>query len=149
MSGPADEEQLTRKQRREHARAERKALEQAAAASAARRTRLTQLGIVGAIVVAAIVAIVVATGGGAKKGLVANKKAANQTVAALAAATRVRWVRLLRATACRALPGRRWGTASVCSVIASRNSCSTTKARSTTSSSGPSRASIGLRRLEP
>ncbi|OLD56651.1 MAG: hypothetical protein AUI83_06315 [Armatimonadetes bacterium 13_1_40CM_3_65_7] len=44
---------------------------------------MTQLGIVGAIVVAAIVAIVIATGGGAKKGLVTNKKAANQTVAAV------------------------------------------------------------------
>src|SRR5207248_11625021 len=83
MSGPADEEQLTRKQRREHARAERKALEQAAAASAARRTRLTQLGIVGAIVIAAIVAIVIATRSGAKKGLVTNKTAANPTVAAV------------------------------------------------------------------
>ena len=41
-----DEEDLTRKQRREQARAERKALEEAEAAGAARRTRLTQLGIV-------------------------------------------------------------------------------------------------------
>ena len=41
-----DEADLTRKQRREQARAQRKALEEAEAAGAARRTRLTQLGIV-------------------------------------------------------------------------------------------------------
>ena len=40
----SDEADLTRKQRREQARAERKAMEEAAAASAVRRTRLTQLG---------------------------------------------------------------------------------------------------------
>jgi protein-disulfide isomerase len=63
-----DEQDLTRKQRREQARANRKELEQAEAASAIRRTRLTQLGIVVAIVVAIIVAVVLATGGGSKKG---------------------------------------------------------------------------------
>jgi protein-disulfide isomerase len=64
-----DEQDLTRKQRREQARAQRKQLEEAQATSALRRTRLTQLGIVAAIVVAVIVGIVLATGGGGKKGI--------------------------------------------------------------------------------
>ena len=76
-----DEADLTRKQRREQARAERKALEEAEAASAKRKARLTQLGIVIAVVVVAIVVIVIATsgggGGGSKK---AGTKAANETV---------------------------------------------------------------------
>jgi protein-disulfide isomerase len=59
----SDEEDLTRKQRREQARAERKALEQAELAGAARRARLMQLGIVVAVVVVAIVVVLVATGG--------------------------------------------------------------------------------------
>jgi len=71
MSGSVEDEEgdLTRKQRREQARGERKALEQAEAARAARRTRLTQLGIVLAIVAAIIVAIVIATSGGSKGGI--------------------------------------------------------------------------------
>jgi protein-disulfide isomerase len=60
----SDEADLTRKQRREQARAHRKQLEEAEAARAVRRTRLGQLGIVVAVVVVAIVAIVIATGGG-------------------------------------------------------------------------------------
>jgi protein-disulfide isomerase len=60
----SDEEDLTRKQRREQARTERKAMEEAALASAMRRTRLTQLGIVVAIVVVAVVVILIASGGG-------------------------------------------------------------------------------------
>jgi protein-disulfide isomerase len=64
----SDEEDLTRKQRREQARTERKALEEAAAAAIVRRKRLTQLGIVAAIVVVAIVVIAVAAGGGGKSG---------------------------------------------------------------------------------
>jgi protein-disulfide isomerase len=63
----SDEEDLTRKQRREAARAERKAMEDAAAAGAVRRARLTQLGIVVAVVVVAVVVILVATGGGKGK----------------------------------------------------------------------------------
>jgi protein-disulfide isomerase len=59
-----DEEDLTRKQRREQARAERKAMEEAAAVGAVRRARLTQLGIVVAVVVVAIVVVLIATGGG-------------------------------------------------------------------------------------
>jgi protein-disulfide isomerase len=63
----SDEEDLTRKQRREQARAQRKALEEAEAAGAARRTRLTQLGVVVAVIVVAIVVVLVATGGGGSK----------------------------------------------------------------------------------
>jgi protein-disulfide isomerase len=59
-----DEQDLTRKQRREQAREKRKELEQAQASRAVRRTRLTQLGIVVVIVVAVIVGILIATGGG-------------------------------------------------------------------------------------
>jgi protein-disulfide isomerase len=70
---------LTRKERREQARAERKALE-ASAAQSARRTRMMQLGgVIGAIVVI-IVVIVLATQGGSKGGLVTGSKK-NATVA--------------------------------------------------------------------
>ena len=62
-----DEGDLTRKQRREQARGERKALEQAEADRAKRRTRLTQLGVVVAIVVVVIVGIAIAAGGSSKK----------------------------------------------------------------------------------
>jgi protein-disulfide isomerase len=64
-----DEQDLTRKQRREQARTQRRELERAEAASAVRRTRLTQLGIVITIVVVVIVGILVATGGGSKHGI--------------------------------------------------------------------------------
>jgi protein-disulfide isomerase len=59
---------LTRKERREQARTERKAVE-AAAAQAARRRRMIQLGgVIGAAVVIVVV-ILLATGGGKKAGL--------------------------------------------------------------------------------
>ena len=61
-----DEQDLTRKERREQARTERRAAEEAHAASTARRRRLTQLGAVAGVVVVAIVVILVATGGGGK-----------------------------------------------------------------------------------
>jgi protein-disulfide isomerase len=77
------EEELTRKQRREQARAQRKALEEAEAASAKRRARLTQLGIVVAVVVAVIVVIAIATSGGGTKKIAPNTKAASETVAAV------------------------------------------------------------------
>jgi protein-disulfide isomerase len=78
---PSDEEDLTRKQRREQARAQRKELEDAEAARAVRRTRLTQLGIVVAVVVVAIVVILIATGGGKGTGPVkANTPKATETV---------------------------------------------------------------------
>lgn len=64
----SNEEDLTRKQRREQARSERKALEEAEAAGAARRKRLTQLAVVGGVVVVAIVIVLIATGGGGSGG---------------------------------------------------------------------------------
>ncbi len=58
-----DQDSLTRKQRRDQAREQRKATERAQAAAATRRRRIIQLGGVAAVVVVAIVVIVVATGG--------------------------------------------------------------------------------------
>jgi protein-disulfide isomerase len=75
----SDEQDLTRKQRREQARAQRKAVEQAQMASAVRRTRLTQLGIAVVIVVVAIVVILIATGGGKSKPPAAGSSAATKT----------------------------------------------------------------------
>jgi protein-disulfide isomerase len=69
----SDEEDLTRKQRREQARAERKAMEEAEVAGAARRKRMTQLGVVVAVVVVAIVVILIATSGGSKSGIPKSK----------------------------------------------------------------------------
>ncbi len=82
-SGAEDDEgELTRKQRREQARAQRKALEESEAASAKRRARLTQLGIVAAIVVAVVVVILIATGGGgSSKPVKAGTKVSNENVA--------------------------------------------------------------------
>jgi protein-disulfide isomerase len=74
-----DEQDLTRKQRREQARAQRKELEQAALADAMRRTRLLQLGGVIAAVVAIIVVILIATSGG-KSGPPKTKHEVNATV---------------------------------------------------------------------
>jgi protein-disulfide isomerase len=59
-----DEQDLTRKQRREQARDQRKAIEEAEAATVQRRKRLIQLGSVAAAVIVIIVVIVVATSGG-------------------------------------------------------------------------------------
>jgi protein-disulfide isomerase len=74
-----DEQDLTRKQRRERAREERKEAERAVAESTTQRTRLMQLGAV-AVVVAAIVAIVlVATGGGKKAGIEHKTKTTGET----------------------------------------------------------------------
>jgi protein-disulfide isomerase len=71
----------SRKQRREQARAERKALEAAAASQAARRRRMIQLGgVIGAVVIV-IAVILVATSGGSTKGGLAKGKQASQTVA--------------------------------------------------------------------
>ncbi len=80
----SDEEDLTRKQRREQAREQRKAMEQEEATKAARRTRLTQLGIAAAVVVVAIVVIaVVASGGGSKSPPAHGSTAETQAVAAV------------------------------------------------------------------
>ncbi len=78
-----DEADLTRKQRREQARAQRKALEESEAAGAKRKARLTQLGIVGAIVVVVVVVILIATGGGGTKKVQSGTKAANETTTAV------------------------------------------------------------------
>jgi protein-disulfide isomerase len=78
-----DEQDLTRKQRREQARAQRKEIEQAALDAAKRRNRLIQLGIVAAVVVVVIVGIVIATGGSSKSGLSTNKHETNTTVNAV------------------------------------------------------------------
>jgi protein-disulfide isomerase len=59
-----DEQDLTRKQRREQARGERKALEEAEAANVQRRRRLIQLGSVAGVVVVIIAVILIATSGG-------------------------------------------------------------------------------------
>jgi protein-disulfide isomerase len=59
-----DQQTLTRKQRRGHAREQRKAMEKALVTSAARRTRLTQLAIVATVIVIGIVGVLVASGGG-------------------------------------------------------------------------------------
>jgi protein-disulfide isomerase len=75
-----DEGDLTRKQRREQARGERKALEQAEADRAKRRTRLTQLGVVVAIVVVIVVGIAIATGGGKSKTVKSGTPQANANV---------------------------------------------------------------------
>ena len=76
-----DEGDLTRKQRREQARAQRKALEEEQVASAKRKARLTQLGIVVAVVIVAVVAILIATGGGGSKKVAPHSSEANATVA--------------------------------------------------------------------
>jgi hypothetical protein len=65
VTSPLDEEQLTRKQRREQARTERKALEAAEQASTVRRKRLTVIGVpLGALAVAAVIALIATSGGG-------------------------------------------------------------------------------------
>jgi protein-disulfide isomerase len=69
---------LTRKERREQARTERKAVE-AAAAQRARRQRMFQLGGVVAVAIVIIIVIVLATGGGKKEGLATGSEK-NSTV---------------------------------------------------------------------
>ncbi len=79
-----DEAGLTRKQKREQARAERKAVEEAHAADAARRKRLTLLGGVIAGVVVVVVVILIATGGGGgSKPAVNGSKPSNENVASV------------------------------------------------------------------
>lgn len=74
-----DEQDLTRKQRREQARAERKALEEAEAASVQRRKRLIQLGSAIGVVVVIVVVILVATSGGGKKEGISHEKSSKGT----------------------------------------------------------------------
>jgi protein-disulfide isomerase len=68
-----ESENLTRKQRRDHARARRKKLEEAEAAAAVRQKRLRLLGVVVTVVVVGIVVVLLATGGSAKPGIPASK----------------------------------------------------------------------------
>jgi protein-disulfide isomerase len=63
---PADSD-LTRKERREQARTERKAQEEAHAAQSAQRKRLIQLGGVAGVVIVVIAIILIATGSGKSK----------------------------------------------------------------------------------
>lgn len=58
-----DQQSLTRKQRRERARVERRALEQEKLARAKRNSRLTQLAVVVAVIVVGIVGVLVSSGG--------------------------------------------------------------------------------------
>jgi protein-disulfide isomerase len=76
-----DEGELTRKQRREQARTQRKELEESEAADQQRRKRFRQIGIVVAAVVVAIVVVLIATGGSSKKGIPTSEHVKNQTVA--------------------------------------------------------------------
>jgi protein-disulfide isomerase len=83
---PVDsDEDLTRKQRREQAREQRKAMEEAEAAHAMRRKRLSQLAVVGTVVVIAIVVIAVVASGGSssKTAPPAGSKAQTTAVAAV------------------------------------------------------------------
>jgi protein-disulfide isomerase len=78
------ESDLTRKQRREQARAERKAIEEASASRSAQRKRLIQLGGIAGVVVVIIAIILVATGSGGSKGAPAPKSPeANAAAAAV------------------------------------------------------------------
>jgi protein-disulfide isomerase len=70
------ESDLTRKQRREQARIQRKAVEEASATQSAQRKRLIQLCGVAGVVVVIIAIILVATGSGGSKGAPAPKSAA-------------------------------------------------------------------------
>jgi len=76
------ESDLTRKQRREQARAERKALEEASATQSAQRKRLIQLGGIAGVVVVIIAIILIATGSGGSKNAPAPKSSAANAAAA-------------------------------------------------------------------
>jgi protein-disulfide isomerase len=76
ISADQEQQELTRKQRREHARAQRRASEQAALANAAKRTRFTQLGIVVAVIVIGIIAVLISSGGSSSNHSVASGGAA-------------------------------------------------------------------------
>lgn len=75
------ESDLTRKQRREQAREERKAIEEASATQSAQRKRLIQLGGIAGVVIVIIAIILIATGSGGSKGAPAPKSAAATTSA--------------------------------------------------------------------
>ncbi len=77
------ESDLTRKQRREQAREQRKAVEEASAAQSAQRKRLIQLGGVAGVVVVVIAIILVATSGGSKSAPAPKSAAANADATAV------------------------------------------------------------------
>jgi protein-disulfide isomerase len=82
MSQVEPESDLTRKQRREQAREQRKAIEEAEASQAAQRKRLIQLGSIAGVVVVIIAVILVATGtGGSNKAPAPKSAAANSALA--------------------------------------------------------------------
>ena len=76
MSSPPTDE-LTRKQRREQARAERKAAEAAEAARQARRKRMNQIGgaVIALVVVAIVVVVALSSGGGSSNSTTAGQTA--------------------------------------------------------------------------
>jgi len=76
------ESDLTRKQRREQAREQRKAMEEAAATKGAQRKRLIQLGGVAGVVVVIVAIILLATGSGGSKSAPAPKSATANAAAA-------------------------------------------------------------------
>jgi protein-disulfide isomerase len=76
----SDQHSLTRKQRRDHARSQRKAAEQAELQNAVRRTRFTQLAIVAAVIVIGIVAVLIGSGGSGENHAVASGGAAAKRV---------------------------------------------------------------------
>ena len=75
-----EEEDLTRKQRREQARTQRKELEQAQAAKETARRRLQLMGTVVAVAVVAVVVILIATSGGGSKKLSNPEKSKEASV---------------------------------------------------------------------
>jgi protein-disulfide isomerase len=81
MSQIEGQDDLTRKQRREQARTQRRALEQAEATRGAQRKRLIQLGGAIGVVVVVIVIIVLATSGGSKPAVAPKSPAASQATA--------------------------------------------------------------------
>jgi protein-disulfide isomerase len=86
MSPIEGQDDLTRKERREQARAQRRALEAQQAAKGAQRKRLIQLGGAVGVVVVVIVIILIATSGGGSKTAVAPKTpAASQATAEVTA----------------------------------------------------------------
>jgi protein-disulfide isomerase len=85
-STPGTDPDLTRKERREQARSERKAMEASERASAARRKRLLQLGGVVAVAVVVIVIVALAAGGGSTS---APKLKPSQTGSAVTGSTEV------------------------------------------------------------
>jgi protein-disulfide isomerase len=84
LSPSESEAELTRKQRRDQARADRRALEDAQASGAARLRRLQLLGGAVAVVAIAIVLVLALTGGGGKGGIPTSTSGEHKEKAAVA-----------------------------------------------------------------